>query len=159
MTTLNPPRTKSSQLNSFQPASDLLSSAQGVPSNLRQQLAALTQLQVAWQQVIPQSLLDHVIPIATSGNKLTLGAESSVWATTIRHTIPQILSKLQQAGYPQLQQIGIRIIPQQFKRTQIVRRTKPSADTQQKFQDSAQSIEDLELREALLKLGKTLKAD
>ncbi|WP_407951137.1 DciA family protein [Permianibacter fluminis] len=63
------------------------------------------------QPLLPASLRGHCRVTAVDGVTLEVTARQAAVATRLRYLVPQLLSGLHSCGYPQLQQIRVRVLP------------------------------------------------
>lgn len=72
---------------------------------------ALTPLNTAWHQAVPQPLCRHARPVTLQNGVLTVHAESPVWANLLRNTEQSVIAALGKSGLSELQSLRIRIAP------------------------------------------------
>lgn len=127
----------------------------GMPRDLR----TLPQVCVAWAEVAGEPLAQHVTPIRYSDGCLSLRADSSVWASKIRHQQQNLIAQLR--AHPLLQKLSVlkvSIAPLQLPRRKPARAAvvrHPSKDTLKLLEHVADDIADPGLRDALKRLGRT----
>jgi hypothetical protein len=122
-------------------------------------MQALSQVTVAWAETVGEPLVQHVIPLRYSDGCLSLQADSSLWASKIRHQQQRLIDLLR--THPVLRQLSllkVRIAPLQRERAKPVRPVvlhRPSTQTLTLLAQVADDISDPGLREALKRLGRT----
>lgn len=130
----------------------------GMPRDMQ----SLPQVSVAWAETVGEPLAQHVIPLRYSDGCLSLQADSSLWASKIRHQQQRLIDQLR--AHPALQQLKLlklRIAPLQQERVKPVRRPalhRPSAETLTLLQQVADDMTDPGLRDALKRLGRPQKS-
>ena len=130
----------------------------GMPRDMQ----SLPQVCVAWAEAVGDPLVQHVIPLRYSDGCLSLQADSSLWASKIRHQQQHFIEQLRaNPVLRQLNQLKVRIAPLQRESIKQVRRPtlhRPSAQTLTLLEQVADDITDPGLRNALLRLGRTDKS-
>lgn len=130
----------------------------GMPRDMQ----ALPQVSVAWAVTVGEPLVLHVIPLRYSEGCLSLQADSSLWASKIRHEQQLLIEQLRaNPVLRQLNQLKVRIAPLQRERVKPVRKPtlhRPSAQTLTLLEQVADDITDPGLRNALMRLGRTDKS-
>ncbi len=130
----------------------------GMPRDMQ----TLPQVSVAWAETVGEPLVQHVIPLRYSDGCLSLQADSSLWASKIRHQQQSLIDQLR--THPALRGVSllkVRIAPLQRERVKPARRStlhRPSAQTLTLLAQVADDITDPGLREALKRLGRTDKS-
>ena len=130
----------------------------GMPRDMQ----SLPQISVAWAETVGEPLAQHVIPLRYSDGCLSLQADSSLWASKIRHQQQRLINQLRShPALSQLKLLKVRIEPLQQERVKPVRRPalhRPSAETLTLLQQVADDITDPGLRDALKRLGRPQKS-
>jgi hypothetical protein len=130
----------------------------GMPRDMQ----ALPQLSLAWAETVGEPLVQHVIPLRYSDGCLSLQADSSVWASKIRHQQQALIDQLR--AHPALRQLSllkVRIAPLQRERVKPLRKPslkRPSVETLTLLAQVADDITDPGLRDALKRLGRPRKS-
>lgn len=127
----------------------------GMPRDMRR----LPQVCVAWAETVGKPLAQHVIPLRYHDGCLSLQADSSLWASKIRHQQQGLITRLRVHGVlQQLHLLKVRIAPLQRERAKTARPPelhRPSADMLTLLEQVADDIADPGLRDALKRLGRT----
>ena len=130
----------------------------GMPRDMQ----SLPQVSVAWAETVGEPLVQHVMPLRYSDGCLSLQADSSLWASKIRHQQQHLVDQLRlHPALQQLQMLKVRIAPLQQERVKPDRRPalhRPSADTLTLLEQVAEDIADPGLRDALKRLGRPPKS-
>lgn len=130
----------------------------GMPRDMQ----SLPRVSMAWAETVGEPLVQHVIPLRYSDGCLSLQADSSLWASKIRHQQQRLIDQLRlHPVLQQLQLLKVRIAPLQQERVKPVRKPalhRPSADTLTLLQQVAEDITDPGLRDALKRLGRSQKS-
>ena len=142
----------------FQSVAALLATRHTAGISLSSLIKQLKKIQDIWTAVVSAELAQHSRPTFYANGRLTISADSPVWANSIRHNQTSLVQRLRQHGLPKVEIIQIRVLPSDQQRRRVpVRRKNPSPDMQQAIQSTAIGIQDVELRTALLKLSKILR--
>ena len=130
----------------------------GMPRDMQ----VLPQLCVAWAETVGEPLVQHVVPRRYSDGCLSLQADSSVWASKIRHQQQAIIDQLRaHPAFSQLSLLKVRIAPLERERIKPARKPslkRPSAETLTLLAQVADDITDPGLRDALKRLGRPRKS-
>lgn len=92
-----------------------LSSARGGLGNLVHNLNRINRLSQSLKKVIQPPLIDHCRVTHCRNNVLILAVDSSQWANRLRFEKLNLLSKLRQNGFPDINSIDIIIQPDDYK--------------------------------------------
>ncbi|MDH3637330.1 MAG: DUF721 domain-containing protein [Gammaproteobacteria bacterium] len=124
---------------------------------LKTELQKLTKCVSIWPTILEQPLASHTHPMDWRDNQLYIGADSPVWAHSLRHRHSAVISTLRENGLS-VEHLRVRVtsIPGHSTRTQVTRAQASTAVTQA-VETTARSIQDDGLREALMRLSKTLR--
>ncbi len=130
----------------------------GMPRDMQ----SLPQVCVAWAETVGEPLVQHVMPLRYSDGCLSLQADSSLWASKIRHQQQRLVEQLRlHPVLQQLQLLKVRIAPLQQERVKPGCKPalhRPSADTLTLLEQVAEDITDPGLRDALKRLGRPQKS-
>jgi len=114
----------------------------------------IDQLNAAVLPLLPASCQSHVTASNFSSNELTLIADSPVWAARLRTQQRQIINAIKQQLKLPINSITIRFQQPEAAKAKVV---KPAPELSQQssklIENTAESIADKELREALLRLA------
>lgn len=130
----------------------------GMPRDMQ----TLPLVSAAWAETVGQPLAQHVIPLRYSDGCLSLQADSSLWASKIRHQQQPLIERLR--AHPALRcvsQLKVRIAPLQLQRVKPARAPalhRPSAQTLTLLEQVADDITDPGLRDALKRLCRPPKS-
>ena len=118
-----------------------------------QHLAKLTQILRA---CLPQNCQQHVSVAGINDQQLILITDSPVWVSRLRMYTQNMLEMLEQHSNIKISQIRIKQSPPRVPRKQVpVKKLRHlSPDTAEKITQTAASISDPELQQALLKLAR-----
>jgi hypothetical protein len=142
----------------FQSVATLLATHHTAGVSLSSLIKQLKKIQDIWTAVVSAELAEHSRPTFYANGRLTISADSPVWANSIRHNQTSLVQRLRQHGLPEVEIIQTRVLPADQQRQRVLARRKdPSPNLQQVIQSAAMSIQDVELRTALIKLSKTLR--
>lgn len=108
------------------------------------------------RRLLPAELAAHCVAARQHGGRLILHADSAAWATRLRFMAPQ-LQRLLEADSPGLGGITVRLLLQQPPRAARHRSVHRSDVAAAIIHDSARYTKYPQLREALLRLSRTLK--
>lgn len=107
------------------------------------------------QSQLPKRYREHVQVLQYHNQQLTLGVTDACWITQLRHTVPDLISKLQKIPiFTELQNIRLRILPPStvLNQTAIPER-RLSAATMQCLKELADGVSHPRLKKALHKLA------
>ena len=130
----------------------------GMPRDMQ----TLPLVSAAWAETVGAPLAQHVIPLRYSEGCLSLQADSSLWASKIRHQQQQLVERLR--AHEVLRSVSllkVRIAPLQLERVKPLRAPalhRPTAQTLTLLAQVADDISDPELRAALKRLGRAFKS-
>lgn len=96
---------------SAQSVANLLGQPEGPLKALLDRLALLEGMDHNLQPLLPASLRGQCRVTAVDGVTLELTSRHAAVATRLRYLVPQLLAGLHSCGYPQLQQVKIRVAP------------------------------------------------
>lgn len=126
----------------------------GMPEDLR----LLPQISEAWRRAIGEPLCHHVQPTRYMRGQLSLNADSSTWASRIRHQQQGLIQRLRELPFfRQLVSLQVRIVPpgEGRRRAKSPAPANPLSAANRKLLDQiAQDVSDPALREALGRLGR-----
>ncbi len=139
----------------FQSVAALLETRHAAGVSLSSLIRQLNKIQDIWATVVSAELAEHSRPTFYANGRLTISADSPVWANSVRHNQTSLVRLLRQHGLPAVTALQIRVLPADQQRRRVpVRRMDPSSGTQQLLQSAAAGIQDVDLRTALIKLSK-----
>ncbi|MEW8299285.1 MAG: DciA family protein [Candidatus Thiodiazotropha sp.] len=128
---------------------------------LWQQLSSQRALHEQLKQLLPTPLDSQLKATVLQHGRLTLFVASPVWASRFRYLLPQLQRQLQQRGI-RLDKVRTAILPDESKRTA---RSKKGAqailgrEAGRRMHQLAQTIDDPQLRDAMLRLSRHSKQD
>lgn len=96
---------------SAQSVANLLGQPEGPLKALLDRLALLEGMDHNLQPLLPASLRGQCRVTAVDGVTLELTSRQAAVATRLRYLVPQLLAGLHACGYPQLQELKIRVAP------------------------------------------------
>lgn len=123
---------------------------------LDREIAAQQALLIELRQCLPTDLGSHCVAARISDHRLTLHADSPVWATRLRYLAPQLLTAMKHA-YPRLSEIKVRLRVErhtQPRKTATARKSDVAAAI---IHDSAADTKQAPLRDALLRLSHAIR--
>ncbi len=117
-----------------------------------------SQLQALWNNYIAEPLVRHVRPVRYAQGQLSIEANTSAWASRVRHQQSALMQKLRLAPYfKDLTHMTVRVCPSQMiVPTDIPAAVKPtrlSPQTSAILLQAATGITDPDVRGALARLG------
>jgi hypothetical protein len=123
---------------------------------LDREVAAQRELLTQIRQCLPPELAAHCLNAQLRGARLTLHTDSAVWATRLRYLATQLISVLKHE-HPGLREIKVKLL--------LERRSQPprhapahrSEIAAALLDDMAGDIEEAPLRDALLRLSRSIK--
>jgi hypothetical protein len=139
------------------PIQNLLNENTGIFAALQQHANAVRILQEKIKAKLPPPLSDHFIIANIDAKTLTLHTDNSAWAARLRFKTPDILScvqKLHDQDCPQT--IRIKVVPAEIHAAKPKRKLHLSNENAQLIRETANSITDPVLRDALIKLSQHL---
>ena len=105
---------------------------------------------------LPDFLAEHLLNCVISGKKCLLYTNTEEWAAPLRHHLPIILHTVQ-ARLPTIDLIQVRLLSEPP--AQAIEKAKPpSKENIELIKDNLQSMQDDELKQALLRLSRTLES-
>lgn len=121
--------------------------------------AELAQLAAAWQLAAPEPLRRHARPVHRDGPRLVVQADSAAWATRLRHSRSSLLAGLRAAGCAGIESLTIRVRPPAVAAAAPAPRRprRPGPSAMQSVEETARGLEDRRLRDALLRLARSLR--
>lgn len=120
------------------------------------EISAQRALLIQVRELLPGDVARHCVAAQLRDQRLTLHADSPVWATRLRYLTAQILGLLQRE-HPSLRWIKIKLVLPHSPppaRPRVARRSDAAAGI---IHDSAQDTKQPQLREALQRLSHSLK--
>jgi hypothetical protein len=126
--------------------------------SLSNKASYLRHLNLAVQALLPEDLAAHCQVANVRDNVLVLHLDGAEWATALHYQVSDLLSQLrQQAAYARLKSIQYKIRPVARRRKiAAVEPAKPlSLKTRKLLEDTAKSVKNKELAEALARLSKS----
>jgi len=136
----------------FKPFTQLLSSWD---QNAQEVLTVLQQLTRQWPVICETELAMHSRPLWLRNHQLSIEADSALWANRIHHSRVVLLGRIREQGFSKISSIEARVRPSTLTRQTISDKEQVSTDVINNMRKLATSIEDPELRAALLRLANT----
>jgi len=139
------------------PIQNLLNENTGIFAALQQHTNAVRILQEKIKATLLPPLSDHFIIANIDAKTLTLHTDNSGWAARLRFKTPDILNcvqKLHDQDCPQT--IRIKVVPAEIRAAKPKRKLHLSNENAQLIRETANSITDPVLRDALIKLSQHL---
>lgn len=135
--------------------SRLISTSNSPVGRLVSRAHRMIALQKAVNEVLPADCRDYCRPASYRNGVLKLQADSAAWATKLRFQQPLILNALKQRrGFADLRKIQVKVIPN-YDKPKIQVAAKPiSAASAEHLRETADSIDQPELSEALRRIAK-----
>lgn len=121
------------------------------------QLEIQNELLTAAKSALPSHLSSHALYCVASGKKIILYTDSATWSSQLRFYHQGILQSLSASNNRIFEALQIKIIPQTIERKQKKTLMPPSPENIDLILNQAEHQADDKLKEALLKLGRTLK--
>ena len=147
-------------MKSSTPIHKLLRAQKGNVAELVTQARQLGHLSDIIQAMLDPSLADHCHLAHFDGSRMVLVADSPAWATRLRFSVDTLVSQLKQYSnkFHGLSKIEVAVRPELPGQPQpdVVIRT-ISAEATQYIEESAQGIDDPELKQALQRLAQRQK--
>ncbi|NOQ34461.1 MAG: DUF721 domain-containing protein [Methylococcaceae bacterium] len=125
-------------------------------ANYQQQLKQQQRLLKLIKRVLPEHLAEHISYCAISNQKLLIYTDSSVWSAQLRFYQQAMLETVVETNTAIIEEVKIRIIAQNNPPKNERELNMPSADNIKLLHDCGESIGDEKLKQALLRLSKTL---
>jgi len=116
-----------------------------------------SQLLQTIKSTLPTTLSPHAIHCITSDRNLILYTDSAIWSSQLRFHHQAILRAVIKAKQGNFEMIKIKIIPKSIQSNNVVESRLPSTENIESIISQAENQNDDELKNALLKLGNTLK--
>ena len=133
----------------------LLGSNRGLLADIRRRTAELQVIYQKLKAILPPPLCDHFILANIDKNTVTLHADSSAWAARLRFKTPEILACIQEHWqFAPPKSIRTRVVHRTTQTTPTKRSVHLSAKNARLIRDTANSISDPVLRDALLRLSR-----
>ena len=147
-------------MKSSNPIYKLLRAQKGDVAELVTQARQLGHLSDIVQAMLEPSLADHCQLAHFDGSRMVLVADSPAWAARLRFSVNTLVSQLKQYSnkFHRLSKIEVTVRPQLPETPQpvVVERT-ISVEAAQYIEESAQGIENAELKQALQRLAQRRK--
>lgn len=124
-----------------------------------QQIDNQKKLLMGIKAVLPKDLADKTQHCVIQEKKLLIYTDSAIWASQLRFYEQIVLSAINQLSRTRILSVQTKILttPTYYKTLNIRKPTLPSVENITSLQKDSLGIEDLQLRNSLQKLGKTLK--
>ena len=150
-------RKNSGRVSTTRPVSGLLESLP-IADKLSRSLAITNQVAPIWEKNIDRSLREHTQLAHFEDGVLVITADSPLWANLLHHQQQSVLDKLQAAGLNMIRHIYIRTAPRQLPPQPRKPRPLPKQDKSvtHSLEVAANSIDDPEVKQALIRLASTL---
>lgn len=131
-----------------------LRNCKGHAGQLMEEARALYLLQQNLAKILPEPLVSHVQVMRIDDDRISLAADSAVWASQLRYRRSAILRHMSQAARRPLQRLEIKISP--LYAPPLVRTVRRclSARAAQNLEFAAGSVNDPELAAALRRLAR-----
>jgi len=121
----------------------------------RSVLSQLQQLKAQWKDICEGSLANHTQPFWIRNHRLSIEADSALWANRIHHNRAILLARLQQLGFDIIHDVQAKVRPHPLVRQPASSRKPVSKKIIRDLRGLAASIDDPLLRAALLRLAHT----
>ncbi len=132
----------------------LLGPGSNILADFHRRAAEIRVFQEKLKTILPPPLDDHCTLANLDNNTLTLHTDSSAWAARLRFKTPDILGCIQEAGDADPpKSIRIKVVPPVSQLVKPKRTMNLSEKNAQLIHDTAGSIADPVLRDALLRLA------
>lgn len=143
-------------MKSSTPIYKLLRAQKGDVAELVTHARQLGHLSDIIQAMLEPSLADHCHLAHFDGSRMVIVADSPAWATRLRFSVDTLVSQLQQYSnkFHRLSKIEVAVRPQlpDLPQVNVVERT-ISVEAAQYIEESADSVEDPDLKQALQRLA------
>lgn len=126
-------------------------------AHYKQQISLHNRLLTEIQACLPTRLTKHALSCVISENKVLIYTDSAIWSSQLRFYHQTILQTLSSSRLGSFNSLQIKIIPPTAKREIKNSKNQPSQDSINLILDQAEGQSDENLKNALLKLGQTLK--
>ncbi len=143
------------------PISKILSKPGEIHSPIIEHLKEQNRLLVNVRKAVPSFLREHCLSCITNGNNLTLFTDSPAWAHQLRFhcsLITDELNRLLPSNHITKVKLRVVIPPTKPVTNKGQHLQFPSTETIDTIRNSANSISNIELKNALARLARTLKA-
>ncbi len=132
----------------------LLGGSDGMLADFHKRAAKIQVFQEKIKAILPPPLCDHYILANIDKNTVTLHTDNSAWAARLRFKTPDILNCVQAlCDVDPPQTIRIKVVPPVSQPAHPKRKLNLSSKNAQLIRDTAQSITDSALRDALIRLS------
>lgn len=123
------------------------------------QIEAQTKLLKKIKTVLPSHLSSHALYCVLSNKKVSLYTDSAIWSSQLRFYHQPILQSLLSSHEGIIETLQIKVIPQTITEQPIQKRIKnvPSAENISFILEQAEHQSDEQLKNALLRLGKSFQ--
>ena len=120
----------------------------------------LSSLLAHWKSRVEEPLVSHSFPVSYDNGRLSLRADTSAWASRLRHNQAQIMETLRADPYFQdLHELYVRVLPERARATREKKRAMPALPSRipdaaaHLIKSVADDIIDPALRKALIRLA------
>lgn len=148
-----------SKTGNFASITALLESNPSTSIPLSSLIRQLKEIQNVWVTIVSTELAEHSRPTFFQAGRLTISADSPVWANSIRHCQISILRQFHEHGLSKIREIRAHVLPaNQRYRPILIHRKSASKNSQKAIHSTATEIQDVEFQAALLKLSKAIRS-
>lgn len=130
---------------------------QKIIANYQYQIDIQSKLLQKVKSILPNHLSIHVLYCVASEKKLSLYTDSAVWSSQLRFYHRTILQTLSEDSLGYFETVQFKIIPQTIEIEKKKKKNFPSIENIDCIINSAEEQDDKNLKNALNKLGNTLK--
>jgi predicted nucleic acid-binding Zn ribbon protein len=130
-------------------------STEPILQSLVNKLTKIKPIQQIWGSAVPEPLASHSRPVHIDNDQLTVWVDAPVWAHMARHSEAVLLGGLRRCGVDYVNSLRVRVTPlgsEQPPPLDNDTRQPPPPKISRLLDSAASSIEDDELRAALLRL-------
>lgn len=120
----------------------------------------LSSLLAHWKAGVGEPLVSHSFPVSYDNGRLSLRADTSAWASRLRHSQAEIMNQLRHDPYfHELRELYVRVLPERARTFREERREMPAAPSRvpdnaaRIIKSVANDIADPALRKALNRLA------
>ena len=120
----------------------------------------LSSLLAHWKSRVEEPMVSHSFPVSYDNGRLSLRADTSAWASRLRHNQAEIMNTLRGDPYFQdLHELYVRVLPERVRAAHEKKRTVPSLPSRipdaaaHLIKSVADDIVDPALRKALIRLA------
>lgn len=134
---------------------NLLKNNDLLPKSVQETLNRLTYVQFHLTDFLPSNLQNHCRAVNLLGDRLVLAVDSPAWKYQLRFLLPELQKNLQKTCQVPITNIHVIVDPTAtapLPRTPVKRNL--SARSQVLIKQAAEGIQDVKLREALLRLAR-----